>query len=270
MMVDETLPMVPVRGPSVPLGETVLERYRVDGFVGHRDGWEVYDGSATGKVTIRVARMQRMGGYLSFLLDARRLIQIRHLNVVPMFAEGTIGDRAVVVSEHMTGTDLGVALALEGPLPWPHVVKLGVGMLGGLAALHGAGIVHRALTPASVLLGPKGIAKIWDTGLGYVRTRAAINLPEHDLSERYGVRADVYAAGLILYRALAGAGPFGDASFASIRRRLLEPIPPPRVPADRPPPPRPIVDVILSALAVDPAERPTSAIAFADKLRPFI
>ena len=266
--------------PSFSSGELLLDKFRIDGFIGTQDGWEVYEATSTHKVIVRMARMHRIDRYLSFLLDARRIIQLRHLNLVPMLAEGLIGDHVVVVSDLAPGESLATLLRGEGAVPWPAAVKITAGVLAGLTALHEVGVVHRLLTPASVIVsgGHTPVARIWDTTLGYVRARAAVSaVPELELGDRPKTRHDIYAAGLLLYRLLSGSAPFGDASLAAVRRRasaggpVSERIPPPAVPAHRPPPPQPIIDVALAALSPDPAhDRPGTAEEFADRLRPFL
>jgi serine/threonine protein kinase len=165
---------------------------------------------------------QRMEG------EARALYRIRSANVVELRAVFNEDGLLVLGLEFMAGGSLDQQLDGKGVSPdlaraWTSQI------LRGLEALHAAGLVHRDLKPANILLDEHGTLKVTDLGIaqdsqrqGDLRTRHDANLgtaeymaPEQIQSAAtVDARADVYAAGIILYELLTGAVPFGGNEFA--------------------------------------------------------
>jgi serine/threonine protein kinase len=157
-------------------------------------------------------------------------------------------------------------------------------VLAALEAMHAAGVLHRDLKPSNVMLcpGPPERARLIDFGIArplntreerrYTRTGVMVGTPDYMAPEQllgYPVdeRTDVYAAGLVLYRLLAGHLPYPGDDLASVLRRVHEPIPFPVAPPGRPAVPEWMAGLVLEALSVDPARRPASARALARALR---
>lgn len=171
----------------------------------------------------------------------------------------------------------GARLALNRGLPSLRRAALIVQqLLDGLAALHGADIVHGDVKTDNVML-QDGCVKLIDFGLAHVAgdtptTRIVSGTPDYmapEVIRGHGSTpaSDIYAAGVILYELLTGATPFGGGTSAEIvRRHLTEDVVIPslrrtdiEIPA--------IVDrIVLRALAKDPRERFASAAAFAKAL----
>ena len=271
MSMDDTRPMLMLGPPTLSSGDRLLEKYRIDGFIGHEDGWEVYEGTGERKVRIHVARIRDRRRYLEFAMTARTLVALRHPRIVSTLAEGIIGSHAVVVTAVVPGESLEDLLSRERSIPWPEILRLGVGMLEALAVLHDADVVHGALRASSVL-GTKGQipeVRLWNIGLDHLRGDAAAmwNDGHPELGGPPHRSVDIFASGLILYRALAG---HGVVSSPRLRRHAALRLPPPPIPADRPAPPQPVLDALLATLSPDRSERPASVRALIASLAPYL
>lgn len=105
-----------------------------------------------------------------------------------------------IVMEWVPGESLHEAL-LRGPLRPPEAARVGLAVLGALRAAHAVGIVHRAVGPANVLLGPHGRVAL--TGFGTARP------PGEEALRGGGPAADLRSLGALLHTAVAGDGPAG-------------------------------------------------------------
>ena len=185
--------------------------------------------------------------------------------------------------ELLSGETLSARLR-RGPLAPPEALDLAEDLLSALGALHEAGVVHRDVKPSNLFLTPHG-GKLVDFGLarelpgdvarsvgtttdltspGLIIGTPGYMAPEQILGQAVDARADLFAAGIVLYEALTGRRPFpGDTAVAALSGALYED-PPPLVgsPAllalDAP---------IRRALAKKPGERYASAREMAEALR---
>src|SRR5262249_1472958 len=139
-----------------------------------------------------------------------------------------------------------------GPMPPHAVVAVLRPVLGGLAAAHRAGLVHRDVKPENILISDDGDVKIADFGL--VRAVAAAGITSDSVimgtaaylspeqvrdgsSNRVGPRSDVYSAGILTYELLTGSTPFtGDSALSIAYQRLDSDVPPPSAAIDGVPP----------------------------------
>ncbi|MFI8425145.1 bifunctional serine/threonine-protein kinase/ABC transporter substrate-binding protein [Streptomyces sp. NPDC085479] len=171
-----------------------------------------------------------------------------------------------LATEYVPGPSLAEAVALSGPLPEPAVRALGARLADALAALHTAGLVHRDVKPANVLLaldGPRlidfGIARVAGA-TALTATDAMIGTPGYLAPEQaraagageVGPPADVFALGCVLAYLLTGARPFGTGTVAAVVYRTVHEEPElGAVPAALKP-------LVAACLAKDPAARPTA------------
>ena len=173
-----------------------------------------------------------------FQLEARAVARLKDPGLVAVYDQGQDGRHPFLVMELIEGGTLRELLAERGPMP-PHAVAAVLRpVLGGLAAAHRAGLVHRDVKPENVLISDDGDVKIADFGL--VRAVAAAGItsssvilgtaaylsPEQVRDGNAGPRSDVYATGILTYELLTGRTPFtGDSALSIAYQRLDNDVP---------------------------------------------
>jgi tRNA A-37 threonylcarbamoyl transferase component Bud32 len=152
--------------------------------------------------------------------EAQMLARLRHPNVVGVYDFFEEAGRPVIVMELVPFHSLRDTVRDAGPLPPARVARIGLGTLAGLQAAHQAGIVHRDVKPANILLGPEdrivltdfGIAKAFDsptlTTSGILIGSPSYLAPERALGEPGEAAADLWGLGASLYFAVEGKPPF--------------------------------------------------------------
>ena len=201
-----------------------------------------------------------------FQLEARTVARLKDPGLVAVYDQGLDARHPFLVMELVEGGTLRELLTERGPMP-PHAVAAVLRpVLGGLAAAHRAGLVHRDVKPENVLISDEGEVKIVDFGL--VRAVAAAGItstsvilgtaaylsPEQVRDGDASPRSDVYATGIVAYELLTGQTPFtGDSALTVAYQRLDTDVPPPGtvingVPAQ-------FDELVGRATARDPADR---------------
>lgn len=168
-----------------------------------------------------------------------------------------------MVTEFIEGDRLDETVATGGPLGSSTLTGLAVGVATALVAIHRAGLVHRDLKPSNVILslsGPRvidfGIAQVLDgafarpTGWGFCSAGWAA--PEQLTGQPIGSAADVFAWGMLVAYAGTGRHPFGGETDLDLAHRTTGAEP------DLAGLPREVEDLVRSALAKNPAHRPSS------------
>ena len=154
-----------------------------------------------------------------FLREARAAAQLRHPGIVAVYDINP--DGGYIVMELVRGESLSARLWRDKKLPADDVRRIGGALLAALGAAHHAGIVHRDVKPANVLLGEGGEVKLADFGVAYFGdseltipgTRVgtpAYMAPEQLRGKDVDARADVYSAGVTLFEAATGERPDDD------------------------------------------------------------
>jgi eukaryotic-like serine/threonine-protein kinase len=246
-----------------------------------------------GRVVIKLLREElaaRSDLVQRMCVEARVLALLAHPNIVGLIElSATPAGRPMLVMEHLVGRTLKEEMSERGRFPIDEAVAVTRQILAGLAAAHAAGILHRDVKPANMILaatsGGEKVVKVLDFGVAKVLEDSAIRegsgeklpmltmpgallgtprflSPEQILRKPLDARADLYAVGLVLYALLVGEGPF-DAlhDFPSVLWAHLETIPEP--PGKRVPKiPRALDKVVMRALAKRREDRFESAEAF--------
>jgi eukaryotic-like serine/threonine-protein kinase len=214
-----------------------------------------------------------------FLREAQGTARLRHPNAVTVFDTGEHEGQPFIVMELVRGITLAELLERDGPLDIEVAVGITAGVLEALAAAHDAGLVHRDVKPANVILPDDGGVKLTDFGIAKARDEASAGLtvagtvlgtptylaPELVDGGTASPASDLYAVGCMLYVLLAGRPPFtAETPLAVAYAHLNQAVPPieqvrPEVPGDL----RLILAVVL---AKDPADRYSDAMAMRDAL----
>jgi serine/threonine protein kinase len=236
-------------------------------------------------VALKVIRPEiaEYGDYRSrFLREARLAAAVDHPNVVSVFDCGEQDGRLYLTMQWVDGVDLGTLLEREQRLAPERAVRIGVQMAGALQAVHDAGLVHRDVKPANILvrdIGGQDHAYLTDFGIAKVPaaqdklTRSGLMLgtpgylsPEQIRGQQATPRSDLYALGCVIFEALTGQRPFrGENELATHWAHASSP--------------RPLASgaypalgdgydaFFMQALAVDPQDRFSSGRAFAEALQ---
>ena len=204
-----------------------------------------------------------------FSLEARLAAAIDHPNLVPVHAAGEEDGRLYIVMRYVAGTDLHRALKHDGYLAPGRAARVVAQVASGLDAAHAAGLVHRDVKPANVLLssdhvylGDFGLSRLQGAGERNTESGAWIGTvdymsPEHLRGEPCDARSDVYALGCVLFSALTGEPPFRRDTVPQTMSAHLHS--PPPLPSERAPVPAAFDRVIERALAKHPEDRYPSA-----------
>lgn len=211
-----------------------------------------------------------------FANEARSIARLSDPNVVTVYDHGSHGDLAYLVMELVDGQTLRRLLTASGRLTVPEAAGTMAQLLSGLAAAHRIGLVHRDVKPENVLIRADGTVKIADfglsrlahsaTGTGGVLGTATYLAPEVIEGRPVDARADVYAAGIVLYELLTGSVPFhGPTPTATAYDHVCHDVPPPSWKVDGVPPA--LDRLVVRATRRDIAQRPVDASAFLRQLR---
>jgi serine/threonine protein kinase len=211
-----------------------------------------------------------------FREESRTAASIEHSRVVTVFGAGERGGLLYVAMRYVQGPDLGRLISSRGALSAAEAASLIADVADGLDAVHEAGLVHRDVKPANVLVAETwqgedgsaafltdfGLAKIAASSSGLTATGEVIGTvdymaPEQIEGRRVDARTDVYALGCVLFHALTAEVPFPERESSSKMWAHLNEPPPPVGSADGG---RAALDaVIRRAMAKDPADRFPSA-----------
>lgn len=212
-----------------------------------------------------------------FRNEAQAVGRLQHPGIVAIYEFGQDESCAYIAMEFVEGRGLDQVLAGTPLLAEPQALQIMDQLLAALDCAHQAGVWHRDIKPANLLLTHGGQIKLTDFGIarienaGLTQVASMIGTPGYMAPEQYvgeGVdqRADLFAAGVLLYRLLTGSPPFaGSAETVMYKIMNEQPRPPSQVS------PRPLAgsyDALLEkALAKTAAGRFQSATAFRQALR---
>ena len=246
-------------------GALVDGRYRIGERIGSgamAEVFEAHDERLDRTVAIKRFRA-RPEDRARFESEMTLLASLQHRNIVGLYDAGGFDDVPYVVLERCAGT-LDDRLR-AGPMTLDEVTTVGTDLAEALAAVHGAGMVHRDVKPSNVLLADDGRALLGDFGIARLLdatrlTDAAMTIgtlayfaPEQAAGGDVGPPADVYALGLVLLEALTGRRAFEGSQQELLAARLLRD---PEVPATLPPSWRELLTVMTARA---PGDRPTAA-----------
>jgi hypothetical protein len=207
-----------------------------------------------------------------FLSEIRILARLDHPNIAKFYTAFRHEDELLLFMEYVEGITLSERVK-QGPAPLPEAVSYIRQALSALSYAHANSIIHRDIKPGNLMVTPQGVVKLMDFGIAKcesdpVLTRPGTTVgsllymsPEQIRGEGVDARSDLYSLGIVLYELTAGARPFeADSTFGILNAHLNTP-PRPAIEAN-PGIPAAVNDLIMTALAKDPAQRFQSAEAF--------
>ncbi|HEU4841274.1 MAG TPA: serine/threonine-protein kinase, partial [Ilumatobacteraceae bacterium] len=173
-----------------------------------------------------------------FQREWRMAAAIDHPNVIPIYGAGEHDGSLYLVMRYVGGTDLHALLREQGRLDPERATELVAQLASALDAAHAAGLVHRDVKPANVLLAGEhaylsdfGLTRLAGsdtelTGSGQWIGTVEYCSPEQLRGERTDARADVYSLGCVLFAALCGKPPFSQGTVTSTMLAHLHDPPP--------------------------------------------
>jgi predicted Ser/Thr protein kinase len=221
--------------PLMPGDPVRLSRFELLGRLGAGGQGVVYLGRGPGPGEERVAVKVLRAGVDPMAMErlARELEAIHQ--VQPFVTAGVIevaaeDGRQFIVSEFIDGPSLEERVEDRGPLPGGDLHRLAIGTATALAAIHGAGVVHRDFKPANVLLGPDGprvvdfgIARLTDSATitsGIIGTPAFMS-PEQLSGQRPTSALDIFAWAVTIVFAATGSPAFRADTIPAVMHRIL-------------------------------------------------
>jgi serine/threonine-protein kinase len=268
----------------------VLDRYRIEGLLGSGAFGAVYRGRSLrsgAPVAIKVEHSEDAARRSRFEREATLLSRINHPNVVSVLDFGHLPDgAAVIVMEFIAGKPLDkVLLERGGSFAWKEAVTIGLGLLDGLEAVHEAGVLHRDVKPANILIvpGELPVVKLVDFGVAKATEQDALQritktgemlgslgymAPEQLTNDPVDARTDLYAAGGVLYQMLSGALPYTGEGMRLATTKVSSKRPPPmRKPEAHERWPESLETLVSQMLDRHPDQRPANAFECATSLR---
>ena len=283
---DDALVLLDTQPTTFREGASVAGKYKIVRWLGEGGMGSVYLAvhEATGKrVALKHVRdSSTPEARARFIREARAAARIHHPNVVDVY--DVIEDKSglFLVMEHLEGETLQGRMRRDPKLSTEQSVAITLDIARALSAAHRERVVHRDLKPANIFLADEdgeqrikvldfGLAKILDETSSFSQSDHLVGTPHYMAPElvlgavEARVEMDVYALGVILYELLAGAPPHDHERMTALLVEVAtKPAPALHTRANVDPS---LSDVVMRALAKNPADRYPSAAQFAEALR---
>ncbi|WP_406841624.1 serine/threonine-protein kinase (plasmid) [Streptomyces sp. AHU1] len=230
--------------------------------------WRAQDETLHREVAVKEVRVSaglpaadRAKMYTRLEREAWAAARIASQNVVTVYDVATDDGRPWIVMEFVRGRSLADLLRDEGPQSPQLTAQIGVEILSALCAAHSAGVLHRDVKPANVLLADDGRVVLTDFGIATVEGDTSLTAtgevvgspeylpPERALGRTPGPESDLWSLGILLYAAMEGATPFRQDTVLGTMRAIVDgPLPSTKHCG-------PLAPVIEGLLRKEPAER---------------
>ncbi len=212
-----------------------------------------------------------------FLREIRLLASLNHPNIASLRTALTYNNQLVMIMEFVEGETLANRMS-RAPISTAEAVNYSDQVLSALSYAHKQNIIHRDIKPANMMLTSQGVVKLMDFGIARSASDGSLTTtgttlgslnympPEQVRGESADARSDIYSFGVSLYELLTGKLPFkGDSQYSLMTAHLNEAAEPPikwrtDLPAS-------LNEIIMIAMAKDPAQRFQSAEAFRQALK---
>jgi serine/threonine-protein kinase len=280
----------------VDLTNTILGgRYRLGAVIGTGGMSDVY--AATDELLGRDVAVKMMRADLArdetflerFRREAKNAAKLNHHAIVAVYDTGQTapetGSVPYIVMERVHGSTLREIIRDSGPLPLTEAGRVMAEVCRALSFSHEAGIIHRDVKPANIMITNTGAVKVMDFGIAralsdstsaMTQTSAVIGTaqylsPEQARGRSADARSDIYAAGCVLYEITTGRPPFsGESPFSVAFQHVQDaPVPPSTLPGMHLDERQSLAldSVVLTAMAKDPSDRYDTADQMASDLQ---
>ncbi|MDR6863260.1 serine/threonine-protein kinase [Phycicoccus sp. 3266] len=265
---------------SFETGQVLASRYHLTERIaagGMGEVWRAHDATLDRDVAVKVLRPDGSDDAAfveRFHAEARHSGGLSHPNIGTVHDFGDDSGTAYLVMELLEGEPLSAIIRERAPLPQEEVRDILVQTARALQAAHEAGVVHRDVKPANIVVNADGYAKLTDFGIARALNEAPMTQtgevlgtphylsPEQAQGEPAGPLSDVYALAVVGYEMLTGRRPFsGDTMVTTALAHVSQPAPQLSDEIGEP-----LRTTVMAALAKDPAKRPPSAAEFAEAL----
>ncbi|WP_433066232.1 serine/threonine-protein kinase [Dactylosporangium sp. CS-033363] len=208
-----------------------------------------------------LAPSDRDSMYQRTLREARAAAALSHPSVVQVYDVVTEAGRPWIVMELLQARSLAEMIVEDGPLAARAVAKIGIALLGALEVAHAAGVLHRDVKPANVLICGDGRCVLTDFGVARMPTDSELTTPgmvlgsphfispERAIGAKFGPPSDLFSLGVTLYTAVEGRPPFDKRDPFETMRAVVEEPPAQSMRAG------PLAGVLYGLLEKDPARR---------------
>ena len=243
--------------------------------------YEATDSTSSRRVAVKLLQGgfdPPFGAAARFLREVRAASDVRHPNIVEILDCGEAEGTAFLVMELLAGDTLAGLLRETGKLPLDRALALLLPILSAVEALHAAGIVHRDVKPANILLadGTRETAKLSDFGVSLQRGEVATLTRSHDVlgtpaymapelilfgASASSASSDQFALGVTFYESVTGRRPFArDSTFRTMQAVVAGHVPRPSL--VEPSLPEALDEPILRAMRLNPGQRFASVAEF--------
>jgi serine/threonine protein kinase len=216
----------------------VASRYQLRHLVGRggmSDVYRAFDTESGQEVAVKIVRASEPVTARRVAREAEAFEALDHPNLVRVLQAGTFGGDAYLVMEFVDGHTLADRCH-QGRMSSHEVERVATGVAAALACVHAAGVVHRDVKPANILLGRDGRVRLGDfgiarlsgaetlTGAGSTVGTLAYMAPEQLYNHRVGAPADVWSLGVVLLECLSGHRWYEGPPAQIVASRLRHPI----------------------------------------------
>ncbi len=262
-------------------GLLLTDRYRLEELIaegGMGQVWRALDETLQRPVAVKVLRPDSSGDESfaeRFRIEAVNSAGLQHPNIVTVHDFGEGDHSAFLVMELLDGKPLSAVISERGALPPEEATEILYQAASALQAAHDAGVVHRDVKPANIVVDADGYARLTDFGIskamsgsGLTQTGEMLGTahylsPEQVQGRPAGPASDIYALAVVGFEMITGTRPFvGESMITTALAHVGQPAP--ELPESVP---EPLRTTVLAGLAKLPEKRPANAAAFAEALR---
>ncbi len=282
------MPVRTVSAKRFPQG-TTFGKYSIDRYIGGGamgDVYLVFDKDLNRRAALKVPKftVEDNSELLKrFEREARNAARVRHPNICAVFDSGHEGDYPYLVTEFIDGEPLANVVQKSGPMDLREAAGIVLKLANAMSEAHHAGIIHRDLKTANVMMNRRNEPIITDFGLARADSDEGLTAsgttlgtthymsPEQLLADQnlMGPRADIYSVGVIFFELITGRRPYEGTPFV-VTKEVLSQNPPPLPSQFRADVPKALDAICVKAIAKNLMNRYSSMKELATDIEHFL